>query len=366
MPWYLEPSILHPLSGSDPATFRALYRSNKPYDRRSLVSRWISRAAVQVRRPFVRAETRKHHETILEHSLEVPPVFIVGHWRSGTTFLHNILSRDPRFAPIKFCQTALPWDCLGKLELGKRAMGMLMPKTRGMDNVEVGPDEPQEEEMGLGLMQPYSFFNTFYFPQDARRHFRESILFENVSEAGRETFAARYDYLVRKMSYANGGKRILFKNPASTARLDMLAKRFPGARFVHIARNPYEVHSSMLRLWPALFETFSWQDTSNFDADGLTREFYPLLMERFFAQRETLDDAQVVDVRYEDLKKDPLATVEKVYRQLDMGFERDAREPVERYLGSLAGYKPNSHAIDRDLVDSLRKDWGDVIEKLGY
>src|SRR5260370_42206574 len=33
------------------------------------------------------------------------PTFILGHWRSGTTLLHNLLSLDPQFAFLNLYQT---------------------------------------------------------------------------------------------------------------------------------------------------------------------------------------------------------------------------------------------------------------------
>ncbi|MEM9478860.1 MAG: sulfotransferase [Verrucomicrobiota bacterium] len=353
------------MAGADPATYRTLCRENAPFDRRCFLSKAIAKLAIPLRRPFVSVERRKHHEAILAHELTAPPVFIIGHWRSGTTFLHNVLSKDERFGSINFAQSAMPWDFLGRFQIGKALIGLILPETRGMDDVKVGTDEPQEEEIGLGLMQRLSFFNAFYFPREARRHFREGVLLEGVSDADREEFTRQYSYLVKKVSYANGGKRILFKNPASTARVELLAELFPGARFIHIVRNPVEVYASTLKLWDRLLDGFSWQDFSNFDADAHTREFYPALMNAFLDQRERLPAEQVIDVHYDELTANPLSTVESVYRRLGFDFTDDAQKRISRYLDSLADYTPNTHQTDGQLEDSLRKDWGEVTERLG-
>lgn len=39
-----------------------------------------------------------------------PPVFILGHWRSGTTHLFNVMSRDPQFAWVDPIASGMPWD----------------------------------------------------------------------------------------------------------------------------------------------------------------------------------------------------------------------------------------------------------------
>ena len=38
-----------------------------------------------------------HGKKIANVSLDAPPIFIVGHWRSGTTYLHELMVRDKRF-----------------------------------------------------------------------------------------------------------------------------------------------------------------------------------------------------------------------------------------------------------------------------
>ena len=57
--------------------------------------------------PCVRREERKYGSQI-EAVLVLPPVFILGHWRQGTTHLHNLLSLDPQFAYPTLFQTLYP------------------------------------------------------------------------------------------------------------------------------------------------------------------------------------------------------------------------------------------------------------------
>ncbi len=69
---------------------------------------------------------------------EVPsPVFVIGHWRSGTTMLHNLLSLDPRFVTPNLYQVTFPGHFLvSESWLAPLTKGLL-PKTRPMDEVEV-------------------------------------------------------------------------------------------------------------------------------------------------------------------------------------------------------------------------------------
>src|SRR4051812_38965344 len=53
-----------------------------------------------------REEARYGHEW---EQVEIqPPLFILGHYRSGTTHLHNLLAVDPRFAYLNAFQACYP------------------------------------------------------------------------------------------------------------------------------------------------------------------------------------------------------------------------------------------------------------------
>src|SRR5665213_1348020 len=65
--------------------------------------------------------------------IESPPVFIIGHWRSGTTHLHNLMSQDAAFGYFSMYQAMVP-DCslVGGTWL-KSLLSRLVPLTRPMD-----------------------------------------------------------------------------------------------------------------------------------------------------------------------------------------------------------------------------------------
>ncbi|WP_427846519.1 sulfotransferase [Aromatoleum aromaticum] len=52
-------------------------------------------------------ETREFQARIRDVRIK-PPIFVLGHWRSGTTHLHNLLSLDPQFAYPNFYQVTNP------------------------------------------------------------------------------------------------------------------------------------------------------------------------------------------------------------------------------------------------------------------
>ena len=114
--WTLESAArerapgLHPFAGARLRVFlrHALLTPN--LDPRTRYQRFIAAVAQTVRFPFATMEGLRHNAAIRRHRLSEPPIFLVGHWRSGTTHLHNLMSRDPQFGFLKFSETAMPLD----------------------------------------------------------------------------------------------------------------------------------------------------------------------------------------------------------------------------------------------------------------
>jgi hypothetical protein len=53
-------------------------------------------------------ERLRFGSAVRRHRLSDPPIFIVGHWRSGTTNMHNLLLQDPQFASVTMLHCAIP------------------------------------------------------------------------------------------------------------------------------------------------------------------------------------------------------------------------------------------------------------------
>src|SRR3954451_3249004 len=78
-----------------------------------------------------------------------PPLFVLGHFRSGTTHLHNLLTVDERFAFPNNFQALYPHPFLSVEPLSSKIMGYFLPKTRPMDNIVWDMKSPQEDEFAL-------------------------------------------------------------------------------------------------------------------------------------------------------------------------------------------------------------------------
>ena len=102
-------------------------------------------------------EERLYRDAIAKATPQAP-LFVLGHWRTGTTFLHNLLTCDAeQFAWPNSIQAIFPSTFLYAEPSIRRRFGKMVPSTRPMDNVAQTADTPQEDEFALAplcLMSP--------------------------------------------------------------------------------------------------------------------------------------------------------------------------------------------------------------------
>lgn len=360
---------LHPFAGARWGVWARHVFCTQGLSSRSRYQRFISSVAQTVRFPNTVYEMLAFGRRIRETRLEKPPVFLVGHWRSGTTHLHNLMSRDPQFGFLQFSETAMPLDILGPLmSFGVKAIDRALPATRGYDNVKLTLEEPQEEEMALGNLNPLGYYLIYYFPQYMALHRDRSMFFEETTERERENFRKQYEFLLRKITVAKGGRQLLLKNPPSTTRMPLILDMFPDAKFVHIVRNPWPVFRSTVGKFPRLFNAFAWQDFLDVDTVGYTLETYEKVMRRYVEDREKLNlpSHQLVETTYEDITRSPIEEIGRIYDQLGLDGKDTALKEIGGYLQTIKDYKRNRHRVSAHHAEEVRKRWAFSFEEWGY
>jgi hypothetical protein len=278
-----------------------------------------------MRAPFCWAERLRVSRRVRAHAFHPAPIFIVGHWRSGTTFLHNLLSRDLQFCfptildalrPFEFFPS--PFDFISRTLLLAS-----LPDVRPMDDVPLSADLPQEDEVALAAMGAPSFFNCFYFPSQMSKIFAEEVLGRGISAGRIAVWRDSLRCYLAKVSIAAGGRQLLIKNPAHSARIAQLSAMFPDARFIHVHRDPGEVLMSTRKLYRTMLPLVAFQDYQLTDVERHIAWSYPALMDSLIDGLQTLPPSAWVDVAYDDLVRSPLDVAERVYSELGLaGFEQ--------------------------------------------
>ena len=297
-----------------------------------------------------------------------PPIFIIGHWRSGTTFLHNLLSRDPQFCFPTVVDALRPYEFFpGPLDFITRAMVLhSLPATRPMDDVPLNPDFPQEDELALATMGAPSFFHCFYFPNTMSQTFASDVLFRGIAPTRFESWRSDLRYYLAKISICQDNRRLLLKNPAHSARLVELLRMFPDAAFIHIHRDPRDVLPSTRKLYRTVLPLLALQDYELTAVERHIAWSYPALMDALFGGLAQLPSSQRVEVAYDDLLRDPLATVESIYRSLGLqGFEgaRAAMQSMIRPAGAApSGTDDGDFAFGKTMAGTLAP----YRQRLGY
>ena len=296
--------------------------------------------------------------------LKEPPIFIIGHWRSGTTHLHNLLTQDPQFGYISFFQSvAHPAFITGeslKSSIGKRVSSGKRP----MDNMYVSLNTPHEEEFALMNMSFYH--GLLNFPQKARHYFKTYVSFENTSQKLKEKWKKAYLQILKKITYVNGGKRLVLKNPPNTARIKTLLEIFPDAKFIHIYRNPYVVYSSTLHMRKKLLSRTALQKISEKQLESDVLFFYEQLMKKFFEEEKLIPPGNLLEVKYEDLERNPLEELKRIYEQLNIPDFELAESFFLDYTNRNKNYKKNEHIFDDEIVERINKHWSFTVDKWKY
>jgi len=294
------------------------------------------------------------------------PIFVLGHWRSGTTYLHNLLCQDEQFGYISLFQTIANDLCLVGESTIKPLLSKALPKTRPMDNVDFSLDNPEEEEHTLVRMIPYSFYHHWIYPKNARKYFDRYVLFDDAPARVKREWRQTYLDVLKKGTLNMDGRRLVLKNPVNTARIKLLLELFPDAKFIHIHRNPYKVFLSTRRLYQKVLPISQLQDISTDEVESNILLFYQKLMRRFLADKPLIPPKNYAEIRYEDLETDPVAELRRVYARLNLpGFA--AYEPnLTAYLQQKAHYRKNQYRIAPDVVEKVNHHWGFAFKQWNY
>jgi len=319
--------------------------------------------------PLRAIERLRYGRSIRQTQIHPSPVIIVGHWRSGTTHLHNLLCQDENLGSLTTFQALAPGFCLIGDGVVKRLIARFAAShypTRLIDNIPLDMDAPQEDEFALANVSEYSFIHAFSFPRQADRIFDRSVLLEGLSDVERDRWTRTYLDLLRKTTLATGGKRLLIKNCAHSARIPLLLKHFPDAKFIHIHRNPYKVFVSTMHMLRTVYQRAQLQEVDADLLESFVLRSYERLMERFRSDRSLIPEGNILDVRFDDLQASPIGTLQDIYDRLRIpGFD-DAKSHLLAYLSSVAGYRKNPYALDQDVIEKVNARWSFAFEEMGY
>ncbi len=352
--------MAHPLSGADPLTLARAFRAGGMPDRWGRAAGiW---AAVLARAPLSALEALVARPPALADM--PPPVFILGHWRSGTTHLYNAMALGGFGFPAPV-DVGLPWDMLGLGRVLRPLLDRALPEGRWIDRVPVTPTSPQEDEIAIASMTPLSFYHGIYFPRRFDALIDRGLFFDGCTPHEIAGWERRFTLFLRKLARATG-RPLLIKNPVYTGRVARLRRLLPGAKFVHIHRDPVDVFLSMRNFYAKLLPPLALQRAAPPDIDATILRVWRRMMTAYDAETAGLGAPELVEIGYPALEADPVAALRRIYAELELGGFDAALPRFEAYFDAVRDFRKNAFAVDPAAVAMVEAACGPWIDRWGY
>jgi omega-hydroxy-beta-dihydromenaquinone-9 sulfotransferase len=357
----------HPLAGSSFISLMKLFLGNGGVDREYLPQALSIATASFLTIPLKIFENVKFSQKIADTQLEFPPIFIIGHPRSGTTYFQYLMSLDPNLGYLENWQAMRGSEIfLSNQELAKRWADSNYPRKRISDGVMMFANSPAEEEYPLANACPYSFYTWFYFPKNMRKIFQNFVLFEGVDQQIISEWKRAYTKMLKRITLSANGKRLILKNPINTARVKILLSMFPDAKFIHIYRNPYSIYASTNTLYKKIVRVLGLQTINEAELEENIIFIYKQMMEKFLVDKSSIPPENLIEIKYEDFIGNEIQHFKQIYEQFKLLDFEQAEAEFKKYIKSQANYKTNKYTLDEETIKKITEEWRFTIEKWQY
>lgn len=311
-----------------------------------------------------------YNKKISQHEIPKDPIFILGFYRSGTSFMHEFLAQDHRLGYHTVFQMILPEIMLCServlapfFDFICRIFNLQDPVHR----IQMSFRYPGEDDATMTTMlNPRGAQWGYFFPKMMMEQFRKYVLFENIPASELEGWKADYLFLLKKISLANQGKQLILKSPPNTARINLLLSMFPSAKFIFVHRNPYEVYASNKRFWKVTDRIYSIGESKSVDKNAIILETYAKLMDRYLVEKALVPEGQLVEVPYAELIQKPMETMRKIYKTLRLEDFSLIQDKMKAYIGLQKNYTRLNHALEAEERKAVSREWEPYIRHWNY
>ena len=326
----------------------------------------ITGLAVVLNSPYALLQKWIYGKKIRDTKLAGAPVFIIGHWRSGTTLLHEYMIRDPQFSYADTYACFAPEHFIASRFTIRPLSAALMPKKRPIDNMAAGFDRPQEDEFALVSMGLPSPYRNIIFPNNGLDIDSEYLTLRDVSEEDRKSWLDGMDTFLKSLTLLRPGRRIVLKSPPHTGRIRTLLERYPEAKFIHIHRNPYSIYPSTYNLWMRLSKDEGAQPPSGEGMEDYVFNSLNAMYDAFEEDVQQLAPNQFCDISFKELTSNPVGTLQKIYQTLELGGFGEIQPVFQQYADSQKEYKKNRFSMEPELKAKIAERWRRYFERYGY
>jgi omega-hydroxy-beta-dihydromenaquinone-9 sulfotransferase len=351
------------LAGVTLQQWRAFRRDNPIDSRYRLRAGSITFNAV-VNSAMAKREERQYGAEAESAQIQ-PPLFILGHWRSGTTYLHHLLSLDTRFSYPTVYQTSYPSTFLTTETRSSRLLGSMLPATRPMDNVRQNFAAPNEDEFAICAMTGLSPCMSWIFPRRAD-HYDRYLAFDGVDVMELQRWKETFTDFLRKVTLKYD-RPLLLKSPPHTARVRILLGMFPYAKFVHIHREPYTVFQSTRHTMQTMSRITGLQSPPSDELENGIINRYRTMYDRYLEDRKSIPAGRLHEVSFESLECEPLEEMRRLYDALDLGDFAVVEHRIAHHVHSVRDFQKNRFApLPEETRFAVKDAWQPFFQEWGY
>lgn len=313
---------------------------------------------------FGMVERKRMQKSLRKQALPEKPVFIIGHWRTGSTLLHQLMCLDEQFVSPSVFQVTVP-DCFVSIEkYYKPFMGKMMGKKRPMDNVKFGPDAPQEDEFALFRMTQQSPLQKLVFPDGKGYFLMEDAVFSQANPPSAKWEKALLRFYKKLVNVS--GKRLLIKNPFHSMRITSLRQLFPDACFIHIYRNPLDVVPSTINMWDIIARQNCLKKGWRKPEVAEVSRLYHMMLQHIDAGLMDMEEARSTAVKFEALEQDPVGEMKRVYAHLGLTWSARFEEAILAFLERERNYRKNVFHVPEADRATISKEMEGFMRAHGY
>jgi omega-hydroxy-beta-dihydromenaquinone-9 sulfotransferase len=278
-----------------------------------------------------------------------PPVFIMGMWRSGTTFLHDLLSTN---RALLACST---WQCMNSsIHALRQPPHGAKSLTRPMDGLSISMESPQEDEFALLAQGVPSVYRGFFDPRRLSE-LEEWLNPQSWADLPAETWWPRWRRFLASVQRGQD-RRLVLKSPNHTFRWRAILRELPQSTLIWVVRDPREVFWSNVKMWKAMFQQYALWQPDEATIDSLLNHFLECAL-RYSSVALTeaisaLPRTQLVVLHFDDLIERPLEMVERIHKQISLPWSSVAQDSLLQMIAQAAGL-PRERYAERPLPTHL-------------
>ena len=300
----------------------------------------------------------KRHPEILEQRI-VKPLFVVGLPRTGSTILHDIMSKDPAN------RVPMTWECHNMSPPPERATFDTDPRIAVCDenlNKTAFTFMPQFRaihEMGALLAQECVILNCFDFKSISFAHMFRIPTYERWVESTDLTSLYRtHKRQLQYMQWRNPRERWVLKSVGHLWGLDAIYDVYPDAQVVMTHRDPVKLVASHCSLVStALGMSSSIVDKK--EVGACWSASWEDAMRRGVAFRKSgrQEAVTVFDMHFSELVADHLGVVQRIYNHFGLELTDVAKERMRDFIASNPKDRHGTHryTIQEFGLDALRE-----------